>query len=146
MSKGGKPVEYQITLTENQLRVAQRALEWFFRLQLGQFSDFADEIALDGYVFDKDNPNNGELFRRYITRRNDCVPLMETAYRIAQPEPCWKTEDMMVAEDMWAVIRHFRWKDQDHPKNLYTPDSRPPFIESKEPPITINKKESRGNE
>lgn len=132
---------YTITLTESQLTVLNRALEWFFRLQMGQFSEYATEVAHNGYKYDKDDPENSEKFNAYIERRNASQDMFERAFRIAQPVLSYKTEDMMVAEDMWASIRYKLWKDKSEPKSHVSVDSYPPLHVSAEPPIGIENAE-----
>ena len=119
---------YRLTVTEKQLAVIQTALEWFFRLQMGQFFDYVTEIARNGFVYDKSNPNNSEEFERYIRRRNDSQPIFEMAFRVAQPKLGSKTEDMMIAEDTWRAIRHYRWKQRPEPKDHWTVDADDPLF------------------
>ena len=131
--------QYKLTMTGEQLVVMSTALEWFFRLQMGQFFDYATEIAKDGYEYDKENPDNDRLFNEYIFRRDECQEHMEIAYRIAQPRVCNCTEDMNIAIDMWQAIRYYRWKERPEPKPYDTVDSRPPLHRSSEPPIQIGR-------
>ena len=131
--------QYKLTVTEEQLVVLFMSLEWFFRMQMGQYLDFANELAKNGYEYDPENPDNERLFREYIYRRDECKEHMEIAYRIAQPRVCNCTEDMNVAIDMWQVIRYFRWKERPEPKLYDTVDSRPPLHRSTEPPMQIER-------
>lgn len=133
--------QYNLTMTEGQLAVAFTALEWFFRMQMGQFFDYATELAKDGYEYDKENPDNDKLFNEYIYRRDECQEHMQIAYRIAQPRVCNCTEDMNIAIDMWQAIRYFRWKERPEPKPYDTVDSRPPLHRSSEPPIQIGRED-----
>lgn len=134
--------QYDLTLTEGQLVVMFTALEQFFRLQMGQFFDYATEIAKDGYEYDKENPDNDRLFREYICRRESCQEHMNLAYRIARPRGVSNcTEDMNIAIDMWQAIRYFRWKERPEPKPHDTVDSRPPLHRSSEPPIQIGRED-----
>lgn len=128
---------YTLTLTGEQLTVLNTALEWFFRLQMGQFFDYATEIAHDGYKYDKSNPDNDRLFSEYIDRRNTSQEMFERAFRVAQPKLCYKTNDMLIAEDMWAVIRHSFWEERPEPKPHDTTDSYPPLHVSDQPPVKI---------
>lgn len=121
---------YRLTVTEKQLRVIQTALEWFFRLQMGQFSEYTNEVALCGYVYNKDDPNNREEFDKYIRRRNLGRSMFEAAYRVAHP---WiyntgKTDDMMTAEDTWRVIRHYFWEQRPEPKDHWIVDADKPIF------------------
>ena len=129
--------KYTITLTEKQLSVVFKALEWFFRLQMGQFFDYATEIAQNGYVYDKSAPNNEADFNAYIWRRNEAQEQFQKAFRIAQPRLSNKTEDMLIAEDIWQCIRYKRWLDKPEPKTHGLVDSDPPLFVSPEQPISI---------
>lgn len=133
--------QYNLNMNEEQLVVMFTALEWFFRLQMGQFFDYATTIAKDGYEYDKKNPDNEKLFNEYIFRRDECQEHMQIAYRIAQPRVCDCTEDMNIAIDMWQAIRYFRWQEHPEPKPYDTVDSRPPLHRSSEPPIQIGRED-----
>ena len=126
-------MKYRIELTENQFKTVQHGLETWERMMMGQFMDFADELALNGYNYDKSDPENDEKFKAYIERRNECRELMERAYRAACPVPQNKTDDMLVIEDIWAAMRYQMWKDRPEPKSHDTVDSRKPMGVSNEP-------------
>ena len=131
--------DYALTVNEAQLITIQTALEWFFRLQMGQFFDYATEISKCGYVYDNADPENKRKFDEYIQRRNDSQELFESAFRIAQPYWCCKTEDMEIAIDIWEQIRYFLWLERPEPKPHDTVDSRHPLHRSNEPPIQIRR-------
>ena len=131
---------YALTVTENQLRVLQIALESYFRTRMGQFWDFADEVAEYGYTYDKANPDNDRLFNDYIHRRDESLTLFEQAYRAACPSPHSKTADMNVAIDLWSAIRYYRWNERPEPKPYDTVESRHPYQTSGEPMVQIKKK------
>ena len=130
---------YSLTLTDNQLRVVQDALEWFFRIQMGQFFDYSTEVAKNGYEYDKNDPENDEKFYQYIRRRNDSKVMFDAAYRIACPNPGPITADMMTAEDMYAIIKHFRWEERPEPKSHDSVDSYKPIILTDETPIKVER-------
>lgn len=54
---------------------------------IGQFTDFSDELALNGYEYSKNDLENAQKFKAYIDRRDTCKKLMEQAYRVACPQP-----------------------------------------------------------
>lgn len=131
-------MKYTITVNDNQLGVINTALEWFFRLQMGQFWDFADTVAVDGQpIYDRSNPEHEKLFNEYIMRRDLSREMFEAAFHAAQPVHARKTEDMLVAEDMWAMIRYFKWLQEKEPKTHGTVNAYPPMLFSKEDPILI---------
>lgn len=132
---------YKIELTENQFKTVQRALEMWERTMMGQFMDFADELALNGYRYDKSDPKNNEKFKAYIERRNESQNLMEKAYHAACPIPQSKTEDMLTIEDIWVAMRYQMWQDRPEPKPHDTVDSRKPFRVSDEPIPKIEREE-----
>lgn len=127
--------EYKLTLSENQLRVVMIGLESYFRTRMGQFFDFASDVARNGFEYTKDNPENDRLFNEYIYRRNESQELFEHAYDVASPNPYErkKTKDMVTAIDIWHVIRHQRYLDREEPKDHYTVDAYPPFPSDGEP-------------
>ena len=131
--------DYSLTINGNQLEIVKTALEWFFRLQMGQYFDYCTEIAHNGYVYDRDNPENDRLFAEYIQRRNESQEKFIEAYRIACPRVCSTTEDVNIAIDIWQEVRYFLWKERPEPKPHDTVDSRNPLHRSSEPPIQIRR-------
>lgn len=107
---------YKLTVTENQLRVIQKALESWERLCMGQFWEFADEIAVVGTDLSPEHPEHDRIFDDYIDRRDRARELFDQAFREARPYSQEKTSDMLIAEDIWMAIRHKRWKDRPEPK------------------------------
>jgi len=102
---------YTITLTEAQMRVTQNALEEYFRLRLGQDSDFCTDLA--GMICDlsPDNPNHDYIFARYLQRRDHLQAIMRAVFSVAFEPTGYlesKTPDMMVAECIWDAIRFAR--------------------------------------
>lgn len=126
---------YKLTISKNQLRVIMIALESYFRTRMGQFFDFASDVAKNGFEYTKDNPDNDRLFNEYIYRRNESQELFEHAYDVAAPNHYErkKTKDMVTAIDIWHVIRHQRYLDRKEPKDHYTVDAYPPFPSGSEP-------------
>lgn len=135
---------YNLTVTETQLRLIWRALEYYERAMMGQFEDFTDELAMHGlnrgedryYI---DGKLDKELFDTYIERRNEARTYMNIAYRAACPSVTRKSKDMMIAEDMWVQIRYQFWKEKPEPKAHDTVDSREPFGWGGEPIIKIRR-------
>lgn len=108
-------VKYKITLTENQMRVTQIALEEWFRLRMGQAGDFCNDLARMETDLDPKNPEHDRLFDAYISRRDHMREIMGAFFRIAF-EPFGylkeKTEDMLIAETVWDSIRCARGQNQ----------------------------------
>ena len=128
---------YNLQITDNQAKIIKVALEEYCRLRMNQWSDFADDVASDNFIYNKDDPENSKKFDEYIDRRNEAKVLFEEAMRTAQPsrvrgEIQHKTEEMMVAEDIWQVIRHQLYLDRAV-KNGWCVDARDPIQISKEP-------------
>ena len=109
--------KYKITLTKNQLQLVMRALEEFFRLRMGQDMEFSDEMAQIETDMSVENPNHGMIFDRFIHRRDALREVMRAYYRIAFEVGYLKkkTDDMLMAEDIWDSIRCFlgisRWEN-----------------------------------
>ena len=76
---------YKITFTDNQLRVVQRALEGWERLNMGQFWDFTDDIAMVGTDFNPEHPDHKRIVDDYIDRRDKAREMFSAAFREAQP-------------------------------------------------------------
>ena len=134
---------YKLAVTENQLRVIMIALESYFRTRMGQFFDFASDVAKNGFVYTKDNPENDRLFNEYINRRNDSQELFDKAFDVAAPNRYErkKTPDMITAIDIWHVIRYRLYLERPEPKDHYTVDAYPPAPCGDEQLPTIEKEE-----
>ena len=135
--------EYTILVTKNQLRIIMNALESYFRTRMGQFFDFASDVAKNGFVYSRDNPDNNRLFNEYINRRNESQDLFEKAFDVAAPNRYdrKKTPDMVTAIDIWHVIRHQIYLEFPEPKDHYTVDAYPPTPCGEEPLPKIVKEE-----
>ena len=103
--------KYTIELTENQVRVIQNALEEYFRLRMGQDTEFCMDMAELNADLSPDNPHHELIFDRYIQRRDHMQEVMRAFFRIAFEPTGYlkeKTDDMLIAECIWDSIRCVR--------------------------------------
>mgnify|MGYP001069562857 CR=1 FL=1 len=124
---------YILTLTEKQAILIKNALEEYFRIRMNQWSDLADSLVMKGIDLSPNNPNHEKIFERYITEREAVRKVFECAGRIIwenQRNP--KSEEQLIAEDIWQVIRHQLWKDSEN-KVEWCVDAREPMRVSDEP-------------
>ena len=128
--------KYRLTLTENQLRVINIALEEYFRASLGQWSGLADRLAFRGY--NRKHDMGTEVDRR-IVKRNAARHMLDAAGAILLSESdcagncdLTKTEDEKIASDMWRILR---WELQ--PESFKREIYRDTYHESDEPPIKV---------
>ena len=126
-------MRYTLELSEEQAEIIKIALEEYFRLRMNQWFDFATNVSLCGYEYDKSDQDNNRKFNAYIKRRNESQELFEKAFRTAQPNYQLKTDEMMIAEDIWQVIRHKLYLDRGGDPNSYVVDARKPMKMSDEP-------------
>lgn len=124
-------MEYNLKLTEKQTEVIKIALEEYFRIRMGQFSDLANELAFEGFQYDKENPQNSVKFDQLIKHRNDAEERFEEALKTAQParrnHGIPKTDTMLVAEDIWQVIRQRLYLDRGGKSSDIVVDARKPL-------------------
>ena len=103
--------KYRITLTEEQMGIAEKYIETTMRLLAGQEWMFADEVARLNFDLSPENPNHKAIFDQYIQRRDHIREVMRAAYRIAF-EPYGylehKSDEMVEAETIWDAIRTAR--------------------------------------
>lgn len=141
--KTEKPAEqkYTITLNERQIRLICTAVEEYGRLRMGQTWDLSDALAFQHYEYKQDDPE----FDRRILRRDATRYLLDLAMQAASKGDYahfQKTEDVMVALDMYSTIRNFFWhqkpKDQ---RNNWTTDADPLYLWGPEPKMDIKKAE-----
>ena len=135
--------QYNITVSKEQLALIEKATEWYIRTSMGQFFDYCSEIALNGYEYDKSNPDNDRLFDEYIQRRNESQEMFDKAYNVAAPNlfERKKTQDVQNAIDIWHVIRYFRYLERPEPKDHHTVDAYPPYQNGSEPLPKVEKVE-----
>lgn len=139
--KTEKPAEqkYTITLNERQLRLICTAVEEYGRLRMGQTWDLADALAFQNYEYKKDDPE----YDRRLLRRDATRELLDLAMRAASNGDYMhfqKTEDVMVALDMYSVIRNFFWHQLPEDKREdWTVDADPVYIWGPEPKMKIEK-------
>ena len=126
-------MKYTLEISEKQAEIIKIALEEYFRLRMNQWFDFATNIALCGYEYDKSYPDNDRKFYDYINRRNESQELFEKAFRTAQPNYQMKTDEMMIAEDIWQVMRHRMYLDRGGDPNDWCVYARKPLKMSDEP-------------
>lgn len=126
-------MKYTLEISEKQAEIIKIALEEYFRLRMNQWFDFATNVSLCGYEYDKSDQDNDRKFNNYINRRNESQELFEKAFRTAQPNYQMKTDEMMIAEDIWQVIRHKLYLDRGGNPNGWCVDAREPMKLSDEP-------------
>lgn len=105
--------KYRLEMDEEQLSVVNEALEEYFRIRMGQWSGLADDLSAQNVDFHMENKEvYSRVFDRYINTR-DCIrQIFESVSRILCDGLRKKTKRMLVAEDIWQVIRHQQWIDR----------------------------------
>ena len=134
--------KYELTVTEAQLVVIQTALEDYFRTRMGQYFDLSCDLA---GLFEHDIDDIDH--REKCARRDAAKSLMEGAYAICFPAErmrrmnyMTKSREMLIAEDIWGVIRHERWKERpEDKKDHWTTDSDEPLHLGPEPVIEFRR-------
>lgn len=128
--------KYRLTLTENQLRVINTALEEYFRAALNQWDVLAGRMAFRGF---NSKHHTGTEFDRRIVKRNAARHTLDAAGAILLSESdcagncdLTKTEDEKIASDMWRILR---WELQ--PESFKREIYRDTYHESDEPPIKV---------
>lgn len=131
--------QYTITLNERQLRLICTAVEEYGRLRMGQTWELADELAFLHYEYKQDAPE----FDRRLLRRDATKEMLELAMRASSggnPEHFQKTENVMVALDMYSAIRNFFWLQKpEEERDNWTTDADPLYLWGPEPKIQIDK-------
>lgn len=124
---------YILSLSEKQAVLLMVVLEEFFRIRMNQWGDLADSLAMKNIDLSPDNPNHEKIFDGYIQDRDAVQKVFECAGRILwDGQRNDKSEEQLIAEDIWQVIRHQLWKDSKN-RNNWCVDSRVPLRVSDEP-------------
>ena len=125
--------KYTLTLTEKQAVLIKEVLEEYFRIRMNQWRDLADSLAMKNIDLSPDNPNHERIFDGYIQDRDAVQKVLECAGRILwDGQRNDKSEEQLIPEDIWQVIRHQLWKDSENKNDWYV-DSREPLRMSGEP-------------
>lgn len=133
---------FALELGQEHAELVKVILEEYFRLRLNQWFDYATEVSCNGYVYDKEDPDNDNKFSAYIKRRDASKEKFEKAMQMLVPRYGRQTEDMLIAQDIWQVIRYRLYLDKGGDPNGAVVDARPPMQISQEPlPKFIRKKE-----
>ena len=104
-------VRYRIELTESQIRMVSNALEEWFRLRMGQTFDFCNDMAIIQCDLSQENPNHKWIFDMAMQRRDHLTEILKCFFRVAFEPTGYlekKTDEMLVAEDIWEAIRDAR--------------------------------------
>ena len=102
-----------IELTEPQARIALIALEEWFRLRMGQYSDLANALALYDYRYDAEKK---EEFNLRMVRRDAIQEMVKAMLRIAFPPygtPEKVTPETHIASDIWSTLRYEMWSKDE---------------------------------
>lgn len=126
--------KYILEMNENQTRLVKTALEEYFRIRMGQWRDLAESLAIKNIDLSADNPHHKEIFERYLSKRDAGEKVLKCAGEILMGSPYGnpKSEDQLLAEDIWQVIRHELWMDRPD-KDDWCVDAREPMQVSQEP-------------
>ena len=122
-------MRYTLELSEEQAEIIKIALEEYFRLRMGQFSDLSIDLSFAGC--DGNNHNPEELNTRN-ERRWSAESVFKAALDVAQPMRKHgvypeQTIEMRRAQDIWQVIRHKLYLDRGGDPNGWSVDAREPI-------------------
>ena len=132
--------KYTLTITEKQAVLIKDALEEYFRIRMNQWMDLAESLAMKNIDLSPELPRHKEIFEKYLHNRDAVQKIFECAGRILwEGNANYKTEEQLIAEDIWQVIRHQLWKDRDA-KVEWCVDAYEPLRTSKEVLPEIKKK------
>lgn len=129
-------MRYTLELSEEQAEMVKIALEEYFRLRMNQTWDFADDICFEGFDYENHAPEDfskrleqRDMFRSELEKLlNTAHPLQFSGYDFRP-----KTAEMLIAQDIWQVIRHQLWADRIGKDGDWCVDSRKPMRLSVEP-------------
>jgi hypothetical protein len=130
-----------LEVTEEQLSVINEAVEEYFRIRMGQFWNLANELAMQNVDLSPENPKHDKIFDQYINTKDCVMEIFESVGRILGLQLRKKTDRMLIAEDIWQVIRHQMWKGRWN-KDSWCVDSYEPTQWGSEPLPKIEKMEN----
>lgn len=125
--------KYILELNEAQAVVLKEALEEYFRIRMNQWNMLAESLALQCIDISPDHPNHKENFERFLCKRDDVQLVFESVGRMLEWDYCTKkSKEQLIAQDIWQVVRHELWKNQED-RNEWCVDAREPLAVSAEP-------------
>ncbi len=132
---------FVLELNEKQLRLANEALEEYFRIRMGQWNGLADSLASKNLDLSQENPKHAKIFDSFITRRDCARETLEAVGRMLWGNTYHpKTENELIAEDIWRVIR-YRLYLESGSTDTWRVDAHPPIFASGEPAPKCERKE-----
>lgn len=127
-----KERKYILELNETQIVVLKEVLEEYFRIRMNQWNMLAESLTLQSMGLSTYAPNDKELFERYLCKRDYVQLALETVGRmLGWDYHAKQTKEQLVAQDIWQVVRHELWKNQEN-RNEWCVDSREPLAVSAE--------------
>lgn len=129
---------YTVTLSKHQLQMIQTACEDFLRTRMGQFWNLTHDIALadvfdDGFGCEATKPSAEKI--EAAERVFDC------GYRLLDGPYKKKTQEMMIAEELYTQIRHELYMERPESERSYwCTSSDEPLKLTDEPRIVIERK------
>lgn len=128
---------YTVTLSKHQLQLIQTACEDFLRTRMGQFWNLTQDIA-NADVWSDD--------MQYLTQINmervrAAEEVFGCAYRLLDGQQRKKTQEMMIAEELYTQIRHELYMERPESERSYwCTSSDEPLKLTDEPRIKIERK------
>ena len=128
---------YTVTLSKAQLQLVQTACEDYLRTRMGQFWDLTQDIvAADSFVDD------GRIRTTVSSEmRLAAEEVMRCAYNLLQGPIRKKTDEMLIAEELFTQIRHDLYMESPVEGRTYLcVASDEPLKLTEEPRIKIERK------
>ena len=100
------PKKVTIELTETQAKIVLLAVEEWFRLRLGQYGDFAHDLAFRDYVGAEED---SKAYKRAEAKLKMLEGVLEGMYMLAFPTcraPREVGDDINIASDIWSALWH----------------------------------------
>ena len=119
----------QITMTPEQARIINAALEEYFRAPLGQWRVLANRLAYRGFNW---SDHTSEEFSKRIAKEEHALYVFDAAGNIAmdRTETIPRPADERAASDMWRTLKWWLMTSeakQEIPRDTYSEGDEPPI-------------------
>ena len=105
-------------MDRTQLVLLQNMAETFMRERAGQFWLLTDSLAYEGLDYNSKGPDFEDRHRECAENAGKAQELFEAGYRASgAADYPQKTKRMMMAYDIYSVIRHALWLENPDPNN-----------------------------
>lgn len=130
-------MKLEVEMTEEQLNLLILSTEIYGRILMNQPDLVVNIIAEDRFFYDKNDPDNDRIFRKWIEDRDEMTEKLRLALNVMFRDS-YKSDTCQNLIDIWHVLRHLQYIVSDNiDKSLYDVRASEPYQGGTEPLMQI---------